>query len=131
MKKHYQLSLKSANTKSLNKLLLSKKHILRQLKFIIKEIKKYIKETQPKFFEDLFSLIRIPSVSSHSHRKDDLIKCAEQWKNLLFEAGVDTAEILPTNGNPVVFATKIIDPKLPTVMVYGHYDVMPAEPLDL
>lgn len=95
------------------------------------EIKKYIKETQSKFFEDLFSLIRIPSVSSHSHRKDDLIKCAEQWKNLLFEAGVDTAEILPTNGNPVVFATKIIDPKLPTVMVYGHYDVMPAEPLDL
>ena len=59
------------------------------------EIKEYIKKTQSKFFEDLFSLIRIPSVSSHSHRKGDLLKCAEQWKKLLLEAGVDTAEYQP------------------------------------
>ncbi len=95
------------------------------------EIKNYIKENRPRFFEELFSLIRIPSVSAHSHRKDEIQQCAEQWKKLLLEAGVDSAEILPTKGNPVVFATKTIDPKLPTIMVYGHYDVMPAEPLEL
>ena len=95
------------------------------------EIKKYIKENETRFFGELFSLIRIPSVSSHSDKKADIQKCAEQWKKLLLEAGVDKAEILPTKGNPVVFASKIIDSKLPTVMVYGHYDVMPAEPLEL
>ena len=95
------------------------------------EIKKYIKENQSRFFEDLFSLIRIPSVSSHSDKKVEIQKCAELWKKLLLEAGVDKAEILETKGNPVVFASKTIDPKLPTVMVYGHYDVMPAEPLEL
>ncbi|MFV0392007.1 MAG: dipeptidase [Paludibacteraceae bacterium] len=95
------------------------------------DIKNYIKENQPSFFEDLFSLIRIRSISSHSDKKDEIQKCALQWKKLLLHAGVDTAEILPTKGNPVVFATKMIDSKLPTVMVYGHYDVMPAEPLEL
>lgn len=95
------------------------------------EIKSYIKENQSRFFEELFSLIRIQSVSSHSDKKSEIQRCAERWKELLLEAGVDTAEVLPTKGNPVVFATKIIDPKLPTVMVYGHYDVMPAEPLEL
>ena len=95
------------------------------------EINKYIKENETRFFGELFSLIRIPSVSSHSDKKADIQKCAEQWKKLLLEAGVDKAEILPTKGNPVVFASKIIDSKLPTVMVYGHYDVMPAEPLEL
>ncbi len=95
------------------------------------EIKKYIKENETRFFGELFSLIRIPSVSSHSDKKADIQKCAEQWKKLLLEAGVDKAEILPTKGNPVVLASKIIESKLPTVMVYGHYDVMPAEPLEL
>ena len=89
------------------------------------EIKEYIKENENRFFEELFSLIRIPSVSSHSDKKAELMQCAEQWKKLLLEAGVDKAEILPTKGNPVVFASKTTDPKLPTVMVYGHYDVMP------
>ncbi len=95
------------------------------------EIKNYIKENEKRFFEELFSLIRIPSISSHTERKDDMLKCAELWKSLLLEAGADKAEILPTQGNPVVFATKIINPNLPTVLVYGHYDVMPAEPLEL
>lgn len=95
------------------------------------EIKNYIKENEKRFFEELFSLIRIPSISSHTERKDDMLKCAELWKSLLLEAGVDEAEILPTQGNPVVFATKIINPNLPTVLVYGHYDVMLAEPLEL
>ena len=102
-----------------------------QHSFINMEIKDYIRENENRFFEELFSLIRIPSVSAHSHRKDDIRNCATHWTKLLLEAGVDKAEILETKGNPVVFASKIIDPKLPTVMVYGHYDVMPAEPLDL
>ncbi len=93
--------------------------------------KTYIKENQPRFLEELFSLIRIPSVSAHEHRQKEIRQCAEQWKKLLLQAGVDNAEILPTKGNPVVFATKFIDKSYPTVMVYGHYDVMPAEPLEL
>ena len=95
------------------------------------EIKSYIRDHQSRFLDELFSLIRIPSISSHASRQPDIHRCAERWKQLLEEAGVDIAEILPTSGNPVVFASKLIDPKLPTVMVYGHYDVMPAEPLDL
>lgn len=94
-------------------------------------LEKYIGENEQRFLEELFSLIRIPSVSSHLHRKDDIQRCAVQWQKLLKAAGVDRAEILPTQGNPVVFAEKIIGKHLPTVMVYGHYDVMPAEPLEL
>lgn len=97
----------------------------------IMEIKDYIKENEARFFEELFSLIRIPSISAQTDKKDEIKRCAARWKELLLEAGVDTAEILETKGNPVVFATKSIDQKLPTVMVYGHYDVMPAEPLEL
>jgi Acetylornithine deacetylase/Succinyl-diaminopimelate desuccinylase and related deacylases len=95
------------------------------------EIKHYLNENQERILEELFSLIRIPSVSSHAHRKGDMQRCAERWRELLLAAGVDRAEILPTAGNPVVFAEKIIDKSLPVVMVYGHYDVMPAEPLEL
>lgn len=93
--------------------------------------KEYIAKNSNRFLEELFSLIRIPSVSSHSHRKPEMQACAERWKTLLLEAGADTAEILSTAGNPVVFGTKTIDENLPTVLVYGHYDVMPAEPLEL
>ena len=95
------------------------------------EIKHYLNENQERILEELFSLIRIPSVSLHAHRKDDMQRCAECWRELLLAAGVDRAEILPTAGNPVVFAEKNIDKSLPVVMVYGHYDVMPAEPLEL
>lgn len=94
-------------------------------------IQNYIKQNEKRFFEELFSLIRIPSVSAHSDKQPEMKKCAERWKELLLEAGVDKAEILPTMGNPVVFASKSIDEKFPTILVYGHYDVMPAEPLEL
>ena len=94
-------------------------------------IQDYIKQNEKRFFDELFSLIRIPSISAHSDKKQEMEKCAHRWKELLLEAGVDKAEILPTDGNPVVFGTKIINEKLPTVLVYGHYDVMPAEPLEL
>lgn len=95
------------------------------------QVKEYIDLNKSRFVEELFSLIRIPSVSAHSHRQPEIKQCAEQWKKLLLEAGVDTAEILPTAGNPVVFARKMINPAFPTILIYGHYDVMPAEPLDL
>lgn len=94
-------------------------------------VKKYIQENKSDILEEFFSLIRIQSVSAHSDKKNELEKCAGQWKKLLLKSGADTVEIISTNGNPVVFASKIIDEKLPTVMVYGHYDVMPAEPLEL
>lgn len=93
--------------------------------------KKYILENQPRFLDELFSIIRIPSVSSHEHRQPDVKKCAEQWKNILIKTGVDTADVIATTGNPVVLASKTIDESFPTVLVYGHYDVMPAEPLEL
>ena len=95
------------------------------------QIKEYIDLNKSRFVEELFSLIRIPSISAHSHRQPEIKQCAEQWTKLLLEAGVDTAEILPTEGNPVVFARKMINPAFPTILIYGHYDVMPAEPLDL
>lgn len=81
--------------------------------------------------EDLFSLIRIPSVSALPEHHNDMLACAERWKELLLEAGVDHAEVMPSAGNPIVFAQKTIDPHAKTVLVYAHYDVMPAAPLDL
>jgi acetylornithine deacetylase/succinyl-diaminopimelate desuccinylase-like protein len=95
------------------------------------EIKKYISTHSDRFLNELFSLIRIPSVSAHSHRQPEIAQCAMRWKELLLEAGADSVEILPTKGNPVVFGKKMIDAALPTILIYGHYDVMPAEPLDL
>ena len=76
-------------------------------------------------------MIRIPSISSDPSHKNDMQECALRWKNLLLETGVDMAEVMPTSANPVVFASKVIDPSAPTVLVYGHYDVMPVEPLEL
>lgn len=95
------------------------------------EIKDYISNNQNHFLEELFSLIRIPSVSAHNHRQPEMLQCAERWKELLLKSGADKASIIPTEGNPVVFATKFINALYPTIMVYGHYDVMPAEPLEL
>ncbi len=95
------------------------------------EVKAYLSDNNITILEELFSLIRIPSVSAHSHRKNEILQCAEKWCEILENSGVDSATIMQTKGNPVVFASKTIDDKLPTVLVYGHYDVMPAEPLEL
>lgn len=97
----------------------------------MKDINQYIEENKERFLEELFSLIRIPSISSHQERKEDMVKTAELWKKLLLEAGADKAEVMPSIGNPVVYGEKIIDPAKPTVLVYGHYDVMPVDPIDL
>ena len=95
------------------------------------EIKKYITENESKMLEDLFSLIRIPSISAKPEYHDDMLACAERWAQLLLEAGADEALVMPSKGNPIVFGQKIVDPDAKTVLVYAHYDVMPAEPLEL
>ena len=94
-------------------------------------INKYIDENKERFLEELFGLIRIPSISSIADHKPDMYKAAEYWKKMMLEAGVDKAEVMETAGNPVTYGEKIIDPKLPTVMVYGHMDVMPVDPIEL
>ncbi|MBQ7984339.1 MAG: M20/M25/M40 family metallo-hydrolase, partial [Bacteroidales bacterium] len=94
------------------------------------DIKNYIQENKDRFLEELFSLIRIPSVSSQNEHKEDMVKCAQRWKELILQAGADMCEIMPTEGNPVVYAQRIIDNSYPTVLVYGHYDVMPVDPID-
>ncbi|MGE5383026.1 MAG: dipeptidase [Omnitrophica WOR_2 bacterium] len=91
----------------------------------------YINDNKQRFLNELFGLIRIPSISSISDHKPDMLRAAEYWKDTLLKAGADRAEIIPTDGNPVVFGEKIIDLKKPTVLVYAHYDVMPVDPIDL
>ena len=93
-------------------------------------MKRYIETNRNRFFEELFSLLRIPSVSAKAEHKPDMYFCAQRLCELLLEAGADSADIYETAGNPVVFGQKIIDPSLRTVLVYGHYDVQPAEPLE-
>jgi acetylornithine deacetylase/succinyl-diaminopimelate desuccinylase-like protein len=95
------------------------------------DISKYIEENKQRFVDELFGLIRIPSVSAKPEHKEDMFKATDYVKKSLLDAGVDKADVISTEGHPVVYAEKIIDPALPTVMVYGHYDVQPAEPLDL
>ena len=95
------------------------------------EIKQYIQENEERFLNELFSLIRIPSISALPSHKDDMLACAERWRQLLLEAGADEAMVMPSEGHPLVYAEKRVSPDAPTVLVYAHYDVMPAEPLEL
>ncbi len=95
------------------------------------EIKKYIEQNEGRFLEELFSLIRIPSISSKQSHKADMRRCAERWRELLLAAGADKAEVMESDGNPLVFAEKHVSDDAKTVLVYAHYDVMPPEPLDL
>lgn len=94
-------------------------------------IRSYIKENEARFLDELFSLIRIPSISAEPAHQTDMLQCAERWRELLIAAGVDHAEVMPSAGNPLVFAEKHVDDDAPTVLVYGHYDVMPVDPLEL
>ena len=93
--------------------------------------KDYQQKNKDRFLNELLELLRIPSISARSEHKPDMVKCAEAVKQRLLEAGADKAEVFPTAGHPVVYGEKIIDPKKPTVLVYGHYDVQPVEPLEL
>ncbi|MDH4460456.1 MAG: dipeptidase [Flectobacillus sp.] len=91
----------------------------------------YINENKDRFLSELLDLLRIPSVSADSKFAGDVRKAAEFICQKLNEAGADSAEICETAGHPIVFGQKIIDPTLPTVLVYGHYDVQPADPYEL
>ena len=91
----------------------------------------FLETNKDRFLEELFELLRIPSVSTDKKYKADVVKAANFLKDKLTEAGAENAELCETPGNPIVYADKIIDKSLPTVLVYGHYDVQPADPLDL
>jgi len=93
-------------------------------------INQFISENKERIIEELFSLIRIPSISAEKDHFDDMYKAAHLWKQLLLEAGADKAEVFDTDGNPATYAEKIIDPSLPTILVYAHMDVMPVDPID-
>ena len=93
--------------------------------------KEYQQEHKERFLNELLDLLRIPSVSARSEHKDDMNRCAEAVKQRLTEAGADNAAIYPTSGHPVVYAEKITNAGRPTVLVYGHYDVQPPDPLEL
>lgn len=94
-------------------------------------MRQYIEENKDRFFSELFELLSIPSISSLEKHKPDMVRCAEKLTQLLLEAGADSAAVYPTTGNPVVYGEKIIDPSKKTVLVYGHYDVQPVDPIDL
>ncbi len=91
----------------------------------------FIQANKDRFLEELFELLRIPSISAESEHKPDMVKCAEHLAESLLKAGADKAVVMPSEGNPVVYGEKMIDPSLPTVLVYAHYDVMPVAPLEL
>jgi len=97
----------------------------------MEEIKKYVAEHKERFLEELFELLRFPSVSADPKFKGDVLKTADFVAKKLQEAGADQVEVCPTAGYPIVYGEKIIDPTLPTVLIYGHYDVQPADPLEL
>ncbi|HKP31651.1 MAG TPA: dipeptidase [Chitinophagaceae bacterium] len=93
--------------------------------------KDYQEQNKQRFLDEMIDLLRIPSVSAKSEHKPDMQKCAELVKERLLSSGCDKAEVMTTDGHPVVYGEKMIDPSKPTVLVYGHYDVQPAEPLEL
>ena len=93
--------------------------------------KSYQEQHQDRFLNEMMDLLRIPSISAKSEHKDDMIRCAAAVQKSLLEAGCTRADVLPTAGYPVVYGERIIDPSKPTVLVYGHYDVQPPEPLEL
>ncbi len=94
----------------------------------MKKAHDYIGVNRDRFLDELFELLRIPSISAQSEHKPDMKRCAEWLAAALVKSGADRADVMPTEGNPVVYAEKIVDPAAKTVLVYGHYDVMPVDP---
>jgi len=97
----------------------------------MQEIKKYVEENKQRFLEELFELLRFPSVSADPKYKEDVLKTAGFVAEKLKAAGADKVEICPTAGYPIVYGEKVVDISKPTVLVYGHYDVQPPDPLEL
>ncbi len=95
------------------------------------DLKDYIEKNRDRFLEELFELIKIESISSREDHKDDMYRAAEWIRESLLRKGADKAEVCETEGHPVVYGEKLVDKKLPTVIIYGHYDVQPVEPLEL
>lgn len=95
------------------------------------DIKQYIEQNKQRFLDELFALLRIPSISADPAFAGDVVKAADFVAESMRAAGADKVEVCPTAGYPIVYGEKIIDPSLPTVLVYGHYDVQPAVPLEL
>src|SRR5688572_5881152 len=93
--------------------------------------KEYLDNNKERFLNELLELLRIPSVSARSEHKQDMFGCAEAVQQRLHEAGATRTDIFNTEGHPIVYAEKRVDDKKPTVLVYGHYDVQPADPLEL
>lgn len=95
------------------------------------EVLEYLEQNKDRFLEELMELLRIPSVSADPKYKNDVKRAAEYISEKLQSAGADNVEICSTAGHPIVYGEKLLDPSLPTVLVYGHYDVQPADPIDL
>ena len=95
------------------------------------QINEYIQENRERFINELIELLKIPSISADSAYADDMTRTAESVKASLLQAGADHAEVCPTEGHPIVYGEKIIDADKPTILVYGHYDVQPVDPLEL
>ena len=95
------------------------------------KIKNYIDANKDRFLDELFELIKIPSVSAQKEHDLDVRKAAELIKNHLLKLNLDNCEICETQGHPIVYGEKIIDKNLPTILVYGHYDVQPVDPIEL
>ncbi len=93
--------------------------------------KEYQEKNKDRFLSEMLDLLRIPSVSARSEHKEDMVKCAKLVRQRLLDAGCDKAEVMSTKGHPAVYGEKIVDPSKPTVLVYGHYDVQPPDPLEL
>ena len=97
----------------------------------MKSAKSYISENKQRFIDELIELLKIPSISANSNYKAAVIHTADAVKNSLQKAGCDQVEICETPGFPIVYGEKIIDPNLPTILIYGHYDVQPPDPVNL
>ncbi|MFQ3213878.1 MAG: acetylornithine deacetylase/succinyl-diaminopimelate desuccinylase-like protein [Marivirga sp.] len=95
------------------------------------ETSQYLQDNKQRFIDELCDLLRIPSVSADKKFKGDVLKAADFLKEKFEKAGAENVEICSTEGYPIVYADKLIDPSLPTVLVYGHYDVQPADPYEL
>lgn len=97
----------------------------------MQQVQSFIESNKDRFLEELFELLRIPSISADPKHKEDVRRAAEFVAESLRKAGVDKAEVCPTDGHPIVYAEKMVDESLPTILVYGHYDVQPPDPLEL
>lgn len=97
----------------------------------LQTVDKYIEANKDRFLDELIDLLKVPSVSADPAFSKDVLRAAELLSSRLTEIGMENVEICPTAGYPIVYGEKIIDPALPTVLVYGHYDVQPADPLEL